>query len=234
MTQSLKRGFIHCLNRPVSSLCWFALLPSYLERNDASLVHMMRQFIDDGTDGGGFYLDRHDQLQDDLQRAINAGREIALIGVSFALLKLATEFNPDIALKYVIETGGMKGRLPEITRPEVHRALKEGLGVSRVGSEYGMTELLSQAWSVEDGIFNCSATMRVLVRELQDPVQVIDGEARGGLNVIDLANIDSCAFLSVDDIGRRYPDGTFTVDGRLDGSEQRGCNLMAYNSAING
>ncbi len=205
----------------------FALLPSYLERGGSSLIYMVDRFIRRSGFKGGFYLDDHDKLLSDI-RVSEAPKKL-LIGVSFALLDLAEKKDSllkDIPGLVVMETGGMKGRRKEITRTELHDLLKEGFGISEIHSEYGMTELLSQAYSRGDGYFNCPPWMRVSIREIDDPFSKARIGKTGGINVIDLANKDSCAFIATDDLGRMTQDGRFEVLGRFDFSDSRGCNLM--------
>ena len=217
-------GFRHVYKRKPSEFQWLGLLPSYLERPNASLVYMVRSFIDQNN--GGFFIDDFKGLEQRLLAARDSQEDVVLIGVSFALLAFAEQVQFDYSRLQVIETGGMKGRGRELTRVELHERLSTAFPNSVVCSEYGMTELLSQAWSLEGGLFYPSPTMRVSIRELSDPLSTAKAGVRGAINCIDLANIDSCAFIATDDAGLLYDDGTFEVSGRLDGSEQRGCNLM--------
>ncbi|MCF8257727.1 MAG: acyl transferase [Flavobacteriales bacterium] len=206
--------------------CILALLPSYIERSNASLVYMVRKLMEQsGHPGNGFYLDRLTALSKVLQKNSAIGQKTLLIGVTFALLELA-ESNP-VALSdcTIIETGGMKGRGRELLREEVHAVLSKAFHQQRTCSEYGMTELLSQAWSLGDGIFRTPPWMRVLVRDAHDPLSQLQ-RGRGALNIIDLANLHSCPFIATQDLGEVYRDGSFTVLGRMDYSEMRGCNLM--------
>jgi len=204
-----------------------ALLPSYLERGNASLVYMARTLMGAGTAGeSGFYINEWDKLADILQRNEAAGKKTLLLGVTFALLDFAESHPMDLRHAIVMETGGMKGRRVEMTRDEVHAILKQQWQLPVVHSEYGMTELLSQAYSEGDGIFRCSATMQVLVRDINDPLDV-RRQGSGAVNVVDLANVHSCAFIATEDMGVINADGTFKVLGRLDHSALRGCSLMA-------
>ena len=218
------RGFESLTRKPIDRFTWLGLLPSYLERPNASLVHMVRRFV--RTGGGGFFMDDLKALRDRITRLEASGKPTILIGVSFALLEFAEQFPQKLRHTMVIETGGMKGRREEITRVELHRRLASAFDLDFVCSEYGMTELLSQAWSFGDGLFRCAPTMRVRIRQLSDPLTYCRTGERGAINCFDLANIDSCAFIATDDAGVVYSEGAFEVLGRLDGSEQRGCNLM--------
>jgi phenylacetate-coenzyme A ligase PaaK-like adenylate-forming protein len=207
-----------------------ALLPSYTERAGSSLVYMMDQLIRLSDDPqSGFYGNNPADLLSVIKQRQrkNNGKKILLIGVSFALLDLAENFSADLSGVIVMETGGMKGRRKEITREELHSILKKKLNVPAIHSEYGMTELLSQAYSQGEGIFRCPPWMKVLIRDPQDPLSLISGPGRtGGINIIDLANIYSCSFLSTSDLGKLHADGSFEVLGRFDSSDIRGCNLL--------
>jgi phenylacetate-coenzyme A ligase PaaK-like adenylate-forming protein len=205
----------------------FALMPSYLERKDSSLIAMLESFITK-TDSpySGFYLYDYEKLAHDLNRAKKDNRKIILWGVSFALLDFAEKFRVDLAGSMVIETGGMKGRRKEITRPDLHEQLKKHFNVSNVYSEYGMTELLSQAYTNGDDLFYPSPWMKIVVREIADPLEKGLISKAGGLNVIDYANFHSISFIETEDAGKIHPNGAFEVLGRLDNSDVRGCNLM--------
>lgn len=206
-----------------------ALLPSYAERQNSSLIYMMKELIKISTNSNsGFY----DGNPEDLIRTLNLARtsrqKRLLLGVSFALLDFANSYSPDLSGTIIMETGGMKGRRKEITREELHEILSEKLNVQSVHSEYGMTELLSQAYSQENGVFHCPPWMKVLVRDPSDPLTVTDEQGTaGGINIIDLANIYSCSFIATGDFGKLQEDGSFTVLGRFDNSDIRGCNLMS-------
>lgn len=207
--------------------CLLALLPSYLERNDSSLVFMMDYLIKDSKHPiSGFYLHNRQALATTLEQLKNAGQPTILLGVTFALLDLAENIPVHFPELTIIETGGMKGRRREMVREEVHEKLQKSFGVSEIHSEYGMTEMLSQAYSKGEGIFETPPWMRILIRDTNDPLSLVDNGKTGGINVIDLANLYSCAFIATQDLGKRYADGRFEVLGRFDHSDVRGCNLM--------
>lgn len=204
-----------------------ALLPSYLERANSSLIYMVGYFIDRSIkQGSGFYLYDHDALLQRVDDLRNQGGKVILWGVTFALLDLADKESPDLNDVIVIETGGMKGRRKEITRDELHKILRDSFNIKRVHSEYGMTELLSQAYSKGDGAFETPPWMKVFIRDINDPMAYLDPGRTGGINIIDLANFDSCSFISTQDLGRIDYEGKFEVMGRFDNSDVRGCNLM--------
>ena len=206
--------------------CVIGLLPSYLERKNSSLVMMVDELIKmSGHAAGDFYLYDFDKLRSTLQQLEMNQQKTLLIGVTFALLDFATSHPMHLKYTTIMETGGMKGRRKELTRFEVHNFLQQQLGLEHIHSEYGMTELLSQAYSKGEGIFVCPPWMKVLVRDEEDPLK-ISTSGRGVLNVIDLANIYSCSFIATEDVGRVYEDGSFEVYGRLDNSDIRGCSLL--------
>ena len=206
--------------------CIIGLLPSYLERNNSSLVMMVDELIKASNNpNSGFYLNDYQSLKEVLLKQELNRQKTLLIGVTFALLDFAEQYPMQLKYTIVMETGGMKGRRRELTRSEVHHIITTGLGVEKVHSEYGMTELLSQAYSNGDGRFTCPPWMKVVVREEDDPLS-IKPFGRGVLNVIDLANIYSCSFIATDDVGIVYEDGSFEVWGRLDNSDIRGCSLL--------
>lgn len=210
----------------ITDWCVIGLLPSYLERSNSSLVVMVDDLIKgSGHPKSGFYLYEHDNLYRLLQELEAKGQKTLLIGVTFALLDFAGKYTLALKNTVIMETGGMKGRRRELTRPELHAYLTERLGVKTIHAEYGMTELLSQAYSAGNGIFQCPPWMRMLVRTEDDPLEVRT-EGEGILNIIDLANQWSCAFLATEDVGRVYPDGRFEVAGRVDNSDIRGCSLL--------
>lgn len=212
---------------PVEKFFVAALLPAYLERSGSSLVRMADHFIRHSADAdSGFFLYEQAELSALLKRKKAAGARILLLGVSFALLDLAEAYPQDLAGAIVMETGGMKGRRSEIVRAELHQKLQTAFNLEQIHSEYGMTELFSQAYSSEAGLYQCPAQMKVLVRETSDPLSLARPGKTGGLNIIDLANLDSCAFIESQDLGRSQPDGRFEVLGRFDQAEVRGCNLM--------
>lgn len=203
-----------------------ALLPSYLERKNASLVHMARGLMEkSGHEANGFYINEWEKLRDVLTSLERSGQKTLLLGVTFALLDFAAAYPMSLKHTIVMETGGMKGRREELTRSEVHTILKKQWRLQQVHSEYGMTELLSQAYAAADGIFRCTNTMRIFMRDINDPLDVME-TGTGGLSIIDLANIHSCSFIATEDIGTCYADGSFEVLGRMDHSALRGCSLM--------
>jgi hypothetical protein len=210
----------------------FALLPSYLERTGSSLVVMAKGLMEqEGTSNGGFFLDDFQSLKDHLKQCTKEETPALLIGVTFALLDFAENHAFDLSNSPIVmmETGGMKGRRKELLREEVHRQLKKAFQLKEIHSEYGMTELLSQAYSKEKGVFECPPWMKVLVRSSSDPFDLVQKGRSGGLNIIDLANIESCAFIETADLGRKTGESTFEVLGRFDHAEVRGCNLMVAN-----
>jgi len=207
--------------------CVLALLPSYLEREGSSLVYMVNHLIQkSGHPSSGFYLHNLEELHQKLQELEQKGTKTLLIGVSFALLDLAEQFPTTLKNTIVMETGGMKGRRKELIREELHNILKKGFGLSKIHSEYGMTELLSQGYSKGDGIFNAPPWMKIITRDTEDPLTIQTNGKTGGINVIDLANVYSCSFIATQDLGKTHPDGSFEVLGRFDDSDIRGCNLM--------
>ncbi len=207
-------------------MCILCLLPNYLERTGSSLIDMAEGLIAlSGDDRSDFYLYDHEKLASVLNTLASENEQTLLIGVSFALLDFIEVHSISHPNLIVMETGGMKGRKKEITREELHQKLRTGFNVESIYSEYGMTELLSQAYSLGDGLFNCPPWMRILIRETSDPFN-IQRSGRGAVNVIDLANIYSCSFIATDDLGRLGNDGRFEVQGRLDNSQMRGCNLL--------
>jgi len=221
---------------PLTDYTVLALLPSYLEREGSSLVHMAEGMIErSGDERSGFYLYQHQELVDLLLQLQREGKKTLLLGVTFGLLNLAEELQngtfqiPTISFPElrIMETGGMKGRRKELIREEVHTVLKSAFPDSPIDSEYGMTELLSQAYLKDSGLFRCPLWMRVYTRDIADPLGTPQRNgSRGALNIIDLAGKDSCGFLAVSDSGRVFENGTFEVYGRVDHSEIRGCNLM--------
>lgn len=211
--------------------CILALLPSYLERKNSSLVLMAEELIKASKHPeSGFYLNEFDQLSNVLQQLEQAKQKTLLIGVTFALLDFAAAYPMQLNFTTIMETGGMKGRKQEMTRQEVHAVLSEAFQTNTIHSEYGMTELLSQAYSNGNGIFKCPPWMKILVREEDDPFEIKTDTEKiitGAINVIDLANIYSCSFIATEDAGKLYSDGSFEVLGRLDNSDIRGCSLLA-------
>ncbi|MGB5653482.1 MAG: acyl transferase [Robiginitalea sp.] len=223
--ESFTRGFEYFYGRP-SEYCIVALLPSYQERSDASLSYMVGELIAQSSHPkSGFYtpggtVELFESLED-LQTPV------LLIGVTFALLDLVEKITKTIPNTIVMETGGMKGRRKEMVRAELHSILSKGFGLKEIHSEYGMTELLSQAYSSGQGIFQCPPWMQVRIRDTEDPLSLLEAGRTGGVDVIDLANQHSCAFIATQDLGKSYDDGTFEILGRFDHSDIRGCNLMA-------
>ncbi len=211
----------------IEQYCILALLPSYLERSNSSLVYMTQKLIElSQHPQSGFYLYEHQQLYETLLDLRRNKQKTLLIGVSFALLDFSSRFNiPEFPELIVMETGGMKGRKEEIIRKDLHHLLSQGFNQKYIHSEYGMTELLSQAYSKGKGRFKCPPWMKVLIRETDDPFSFVINKT-GGVNVIDLANIHSCSFIQTDDLGKVYDDESFEIIGRYDQSEIRGCNLM--------
>jgi hypothetical protein len=205
----------------------FALLPSYLERGDSSLIYQVDYFIrHNHFHKGGFYLYDHEQLYNDLKINLAANIPCLLWGVSYALLDFASFLPAPLAQLHIIETGGMKGRREEMTRHELHQQLKNCFQADHISSEYGMTELYSQAYAIKDGRFQCPAWMRPLIFETNDPFKMAKKGKHGRIHIIDLANTDSCSFIATSDLGTLSDDGTFEVIGRMDNSDIRGCNLM--------
>lgn len=212
---------------PLKSYHFLALLPSYLEREGSSLISMIRYFIDEsGSAQSGFFLRDHERLRQQLDELKNDRRRVVLWGVSFALLDLLEEGAIDLSGCLVFETGGMKGRRREITRQELHETLKAGFNVPQIYSEYGMTELFSQAYSIGGMTFKCPPQMKVIGRDPSDPMMRGLVDETAALNVIDLSNWRTISFIETEDLGRVYVDGSFEVQGRMDNSEIRGCNLL--------
>lgn len=226
-----RKSFMNCFRifyGDPADFCILALLPSYLEKGESSLVFMVSELIKESRNPeSGFYLNDPDRLAATMDHLESQKKKVFLIGVSFALLDLAEKQNLSLKNTIVMETGGMKGRRKELVREELHRLLEEGMGVKEVHSEYGMTELLSQAYSRSSGQFRTPPWMRVMIRDTYDPFTYLDSGRNGGVNIIDLANIDSCAFLETADLGKALPDGSFEILGRFDNSDIRGCNLLA-------
>lgn len=223
--RSFREGFAHFYG-DVEDWCVIGLLPAYLERSGSSLVMMVDDLVKESKHAySGFYLYNYEELHAVLLQLEAQRQKTLLIGVTFALLDFAQQFPMQLKHTTIMETGGMKGRRKEMIRQEVHRLLQQSLGISHVHSEYGMTELLSQGYSKGEGIFNTVPWMKVLVRDEDDPLHVAQ-QGRGVINVIDLANIDSCSFIATDDLGKIYNDGSFEILGRMDNSDIRGCSLM--------
>ena len=204
-----------------------ALLPSYLEREGSSLIYMVDDMIRNSNNpDSGFYLNNYNELIEKLEQLDNSGQNVLLIGVTYALLDLIEKKKFQLKNTVVMETGGMKGKRKEMIREELHAVLREGFGVSTIHSEYGMTELLSQAYSFGNGIFECPPWMHILIRDTEDALSYLADGKTGGINIIDLANVNSCSFIATQDLGKKNPNHSFEVLGRFDASDIRGCNLL--------
>lgn len=228
MMQSLahyERAFISAFEQfygAVERWSIYGLLPNYLQREGSSLVYMVDRLLE-RCGSGGFYLDNYEQLLSDMEK--DAKPKI-LLGVSYALWDLAERYAPKLTDTIVMETGGMKGRRKELQKAEFHKILTSSFGVKKIHSEYGMAELTSQAYSDGDGIFRSPKWMRVVVRDVNNPLKMLPAGSRGAISIIDLANVSSCAFIATQDVGRTFEDGSFMIEGRLMGSDIRGCNLL--------
>lgn len=204
-----------------------ALLPSYLEREGSSLIYMAADLIKQSENpDSGFYLYNHNELYQQLIKQQKMGKPTLLIGVTFALLDFVEQYQLNFPELIVMETGGMKGRRKEMIREELHLILCDGFGVKNIHSEYGMTELLSQAYSKGEGVFTCPPWMQIITRDTNDPLSLVGPNKTGGINVIDLANINSCSFIATQDLGKLDNYGNFEVLGRFDNADIRGCNLL--------
>ena len=228
--QCYKRSFMQGFENRYGSISQYtllALLPSYLQKGDSSLVYMTDHLIQESKNSfSGFYLDNYISLSKALNTLKDHRHKTILLGVSYALLDLAEQFPMQCPELIIMETGGMKGRRKELVKEELHAILKSGFGVENIHSEYGMTELLSQAYSSGEGIYHCPPWMKVRIREMNDPFHFVDNGKTGGVCVTDLANQNSCAFIATQDLGRLYPNGSFEILGRFDDAEARGCNLL--------
>jgi phenylacetate-coenzyme A ligase PaaK-like adenylate-forming protein len=228
--KSYMKGFKHFYGDP-GDYCILALLPSYLEREGSSLIYMANDLITKSRHpDSGFYLHDHLKLVEKLAALKKKDQKTILLGVTYALLEIMEQF-PDLKDNspnklIVMETGGMKGKRKEMVREELHEKLCKGFGVNTIHSEYGMTELLSQAYSRGNGIFECPPWMKVLIRDTNDPFAILPDKKTGGMNVMDLANIYSCSFIATQDLGKKFENGYFEVLGRFDNSDIRGCNLL--------
>lgn len=200
----------------------YGLLPNYLQRKGSSLIYMVDKLIE-RCGSGGFYLDNYEKLLADM--AADPKPKI-LLGVTYALLDLAEQYSPKLENTIVMETGGMKGYRKEMPKEELHRVLCSAFGVDRIHSEYGMAELLSQGYSVGEGLFGVPPWMRVMTRDVNDPFRRLDAGRRGAIDIIDLGNINSCSFIATQDVGVAYADGTFRIEGRVTDADIRGCNLL--------
>ena len=225
-TKSYTKGFEHFYG-PIEEYTVLGLLPNYLERDGSSLIYMVDDFIKKSNKpASGFYLNNLTELSKTLIALDKKGEKVLLIGVTFALLDLIERQQFKLQNTIIMETGGMKGRRKEIIRNELHEILCAGFGVSKIYSEYGMTELLSQGYSSGDGVFDCPPWMKILARDTEDALTMVGTNKTGGLNVIDLANYNSCSFIATQDLGKVDNNGSFEVLGRFDHSDIRGCNLM--------
>ena len=223
---SFQKGFAHFYGN-IEDYTVLALLPSYLEREGSSLIYMANDMIQQSKHPkSGFYLDDLDALKQTLLELEASEQKTLLIGVSYALLDLVEFHQFELKHTIIMETGGMKGRRKEMIKSELHSILKKGFGVDTIHSEYGMTELLSQAYSKGNGIFSTPPWMKVLIRDPEDALTILGEKKSGGINIIDLANVYSCAFIATKDLGKIHNNGTFEVLGRFDQSDIRGCNLM--------
>jgi phenylacetate-coenzyme A ligase PaaK-like adenylate-forming protein len=223
---SFRKAFSHFYGN-IEDYVVLALLPSYLEREGSSLIYMVDDLIQGSNQPeSGYYLNNYTELASTLTRLDTERKNILLIGVTYALLDLAEMQSFDLKNTIIMETGGMKGRRKEMIREELHNILCKGFGVPKIHSEYGMTELLSQGYSLGDGIFECPPWMDILIRDPEDALTYVETGKTGGVNVIDLANINSCSFIATQDLGKKYSDYSFEILGRFDSSDIRGCNLM--------
>ena len=223
---SYAKGFEHFYSN-IEDYVVLALLPNYLERKGSSLIYMVDDLIKRSKHPeSGFYLNNLDELAKKLKFLDTQGKKVLLIGVSFALLDLIEQYEFNLSNTIIMETGGMKGRRKELIRSELHTILSNGFGVKNIHSEYGMTELLSQGYSKGNGIFNCPPWMQILTRDTEDALTILPKGKSGGINVIDLANYNSCSFIATQDLGKVYQDNSFEIIGRFDNSDIRGCNLM--------
>jgi phenylacetate-coenzyme A ligase PaaK-like adenylate-forming protein len=224
--ESYRKGFSEFYGN-IEDYVVLALLPSYLEREGSSLIYMVEDLIKmTNNPESGFYLHNHDELIEKLTRLDKAGQNVILIGVTYALLDLIEKHPFQLQNTIIMETGGMKGMRKEMIREELHEQLCQGFGVTAIHSEYGMTELLSQAYSLGNGVFECPSWMQILVRDTEDALTYVAAGKTGGINVIDLANVNSCSFIATQDLGKKNPNNSFEVLGRFDNSDIRGCNLM--------
>ncbi len=224
--KSYLKGFNHFYG-DIEEYTVLALLPNYLERQGSSLVYMVDDLIQKSQKPeSGFYLDNLEELSEMLMKLDSKGEKALLIGVSFALLDLIELQKFSLKNTIIMETGGMKGRRKELIRDELHSILKKGFGVEQIHSEYGMTELLSQGYSKGNGVFDCPPWMKILTRDTEDALTIQQAGKTGGINVIDLANYNSCSFIATQDLGKVHTNATFEIIGRFDNSDIRGCNLM--------
>ena len=224
--QSFRRAF-EIFYGDLTKYTILALLPSYLERDGSSLIYMVDDLIrSTANEQSGYFLYDHEKLREKLVGLKQSQTPAILIGVTYALLDFAESHSVEFPQLIVMETGGMKGKRREMVRTELHETLCAGFGVPLIHSEYGMTELLSQAYSKGGGIFHCPPWMKIMIRDTNDPLEILGPNHTGGINVIDLANINSCSFIATQDLGKTSSEGTFEVLGRFDNSDIRGCNLL--------
>jgi phenylacetate-coenzyme A ligase PaaK-like adenylate-forming protein len=224
--ESYLKGFQHFYG-DVNEYTILALLPNYLERKGSSLIFMVDDLIRKSNNlDSGFYLNNLNELAKKLVELNESNKKVLLIGVSFALLDLVEKYQFNLSNAIVMETGGMKGRRKELIRNELHSILQKGFGLNKIHSEYGMTELLSQAYSKGNGVFETPPWMNILIRDTEDALTILPKNKNGGINIIDLANYNSCSFIATQDLGKVFENNTFEVIGRFDNSDIRGCNLM--------
>lgn len=224
--QSFSSGFAQFYGN-IENYAVLALLPSYLEREGSSLVYMVNELISKSNNPhSGFYSHNYQELIEKLEKLDQENQDVILFGVTYALLDVLEIKKLNLKNTIIIETGGMKGKRKELIKQELHEILSNGFGVSHIHSEYGMTEMLSQAYSHQNGIFECVSWLQILIRDPENPLEYLKNEKTGGINVIDLANINSCSFIATQDLGKKYNNNTFEVLGRFDNSDIRGCNLM--------
>jgi phenylacetate-coenzyme A ligase PaaK-like adenylate-forming protein len=225
-----EKSFMNCFKvfyGDINDYTILGLLPSYLEKNNSSLVYMVNKMIEQSKfPESRFYLDEIDELKETILNLEKEKRKTILIGVSYALLDLIEYHKFNLNHTIIMETGGMKGKRKELIKSELHKLLKNGFGVNNIHSEYGMTELLSQAYSKKNGLFSTPPWMKILIRDTEDPQSILPLTKTGGINIIDLANINSCPFIATMDLGKLHVDGQFEILGRFDQSDIRGCNLM--------
>ena len=224
--QSFLKNFIDNYGDPKDYVI-LGLLPNYMENKNSSLIYMVNNLIElSESNDSGFFLKEYDFIIEKMKSLARENKKIILVGVSYALLDLTESKNLNFENTIIIETGGMKGRRREMIKKELHETLKERTGLKKIHSEYGMTELLSQAYSKGDGIFSCPNWMRVFIRDINDPNFLYSNNKSGGINIIDLANINSCSFIATEDMGSLHKNGNFEIMGRIDHTDTRGCNLL--------
>ena len=224
--QSFLKNFIDNYGNPKDYVI-LGLLPNYMENENSSLIYMVNNLIElSESNDSGFFLKEYDFIIEKMKSLYKENKKIILIGVSYALLDLSESKSLNFENTIIIETGGMKGQRREMIKKELHETLKERTGLKKIHSEYGMTELLSQAYSKGDGIFSCPNWMRVFIRDMNDPNFLYSNNKSGGINIIDLANVNSCSFIATEDMGSLHENGSFEIMGRIDHSDTRGCNLL--------